>query len=76
MTEVPDSLTQRFLRGLDEKLDRTANQVSDLSADVRVTKSHVAGFMQNELAQDGVLAAIKHRLDRIERRPDLQEPRP
>lgn len=76
MSDEPDNLTLRYLRRLDEKMDRLADQVSDLSADVRGIKSHMAGFMQNEVAQDGALASIKQRLDRIERRLDLQEPRP
>ena len=76
MSDEPDSLTLRFLRRFDEKIDRLTVQVTDLSADVRGITSHMAGFMQNEVAQDGALASIKHRLDRIERRLDLQEPRP
>ncbi len=76
MTDEPDSLTLRSLRRLDETIDRLTDQVTDLSADVRGIKSHMAGFMQNEVAQDGALASIKQRLDRIERRLDLQEPRP
>lgn len=76
MTDEPDSLTLRYLRRLDEKIDKLTDSVHDLSADVRGIKSHMAGFMQNEVAQDGALASIKERLDRIERRLDLQESRP
>ncbi len=76
MSDEPDSLTLRFLPRLGEKIDRLTDQLTDLSADVRGIKRHMAGFMQNEVAQDGALASIKHRLDRIERRLDLQEPHP
>jgi D-serine deaminase-like pyridoxal phosphate-dependent protein len=76
VTDEPDSLTLRYLRRLDEKIDRLTDQVTDLSADVRGIKSHMAGFMQNEVAQDGAIASIKQWLDRIERRLDLQETRP
>ncbi len=76
MTDEPDSLTLRYLRRLDEKIDRQTDNVTDLSAGVRGIKAHMAGFMQNEVAQDGAIASIKERLDRIERRPDVQETRP
>ena len=72
MSVEPDSLSLRYLRRLDEKSDRVAG----LSADVRGIKSHMAGFMQNEVAQDGSVASMRQRLDRVERRLDLQEPRP
>ncbi|EYD77795.1 hypothetical protein Rumeso_00522 [Rubellimicrobium mesophilum DSM 19309] len=75
MTDEPDSLTLRYLPRLDEKMDRPGDQVSDLSAEIRAIKSHMAGFMQNEVAQDGAIATIRQRLDRIERRLDLQETR-
>ena len=73
MTDEPDSLTLRFLRRLDEKIDRIGDQLSDLSMEVRGMKTHMAGFMQSEVAQDHALASISQRLDRIERRLDLQD---
>ncbi len=76
MTDEPDNLTLRDLRRPGERMDRLADAVSDLSADVRGMKSHMAGFMQNEVVQDGAPASVKVRLGRIERRLDLQEPRP
>jgi hypothetical protein len=73
MMDEPDSLTPRYLRRLDEKIDRLGDQISDLAAEMRGVKSHMAGFMQNEVAQDGSIALIRVRLDRIERRLDITE---
>jgi hypothetical protein len=76
MTDDPDNLTLRYLRRLDEKIDRIGDQLADLTTDVRGLKTHIAGFMQNEVSQDGAIASIRQRLERIERRPELTEPRP
>ena len=76
MTDDPDSLTLRYLRRLDQKVDRVADLLSDLSSDVRGIKTHMAGFMQNEVAQDGSLARVRDRLDKNERRLDLREGEP
>jgi hypothetical protein len=75
VTDEPDGLALRYLRRLDGRMDRLGDQVSDLSAEVRAIRSHMAGFMQNEVAQDGAIASIRLRLDRIERRLGLQETR-
>jgi hypothetical protein len=76
MSEEPDSLTLRYLRRLDDKMDSLQTDIADLASEVRGIKSHMAGFMQNELAQDGAIAGLKKRLDRIERRLDLNEEAP
>lgn len=47
--------------------------LTDLKTDMRGMKGHMAAFMQSEVAQDGTLASIQSRLDRIERRLDLHE---
>jgi hypothetical protein len=76
MSDEPDSLTLRYLRRLDDKMDSLQTDIADLASEVRGIKSHMAGFMQNELAQDGAIAGLKKRLDRIERRLDLNEEAP
>jgi hypothetical protein len=73
MTDDPDSLTLRYLRRLDEKIDRIGDNLADLTTDVRSLKTHMAGFMQNEVGQDGAIASIRLRLDPIERRLELTE---
>ena len=73
MTDEPENMTLRYMRCMDEKLDRLAEAVSDLASEVRGIKTHMAGFMQHEVASDSAVASIKDRLSRIERRLDLQE---
>jgi hypothetical protein len=73
MTDDPDSIVLRYLRRLDAKADRIGEAVSDLSAEVRGIKGHLAAFMQDEIAQDSALASIKDRLTRMERRLDITE---
>ena len=71
MSDEPDNVTLRYLRRLDEKVDRLTDAVLEISTEMRGLKTHMAGFMQNEIAQDSAMASVKARLDRIERRLDI-----
>lgn len=71
MTDEPDSLVSRYLRKLDEKIDRLDERQQESTAELRSIKTHMSAFLQSEVAQDGSLASILARLDRIERRLDL-----
>jgi hypothetical protein len=71
MTEEPDSLVLRYLRRLDEKIDVVASGQQETTAELRAIKSHLAAFMQGEIAQDSAIASILARLERLERRLDL-----
>ena len=72
MTEEPDSIVLRYLRKVDEKLDRLDSRQQEMTGELRSIKAHMAAFMQSEVARDGVMASILDRLDRIERRLELQ----
>lgn len=71
MTDEPDSLALRYLRKLDEKVDRLDERQREANAELRSIKTHMSAFLQSELAQDGSIASIPSRLDKIERRLDL-----
>lgn len=73
MTNVTNELILEPLKAIQGKLSAMADDLTDVKADMRGLKTHMAGFMQSEVAQDGVLASIPARLDRIERRLDLSE---
>ena len=73
MTNVTNELILEHLKAIQGKLSTMADDLTDVKADMRGLKTHMAGFMQSEVAQDGVLASIRARLDRIERRLDLSE---
>ena len=71
MTDEPDSIVLRYLRKMDEKLDRLDGHQQDMTAELRALKTHMAAFMQSDLAHDSSIASILFRLDKIERRLDL-----
>jgi hypothetical protein len=71
MAEEPDSIVLRYLRNLDEKIDRIGGHQQESVAELRAIKTHLAAFMQGEIAQDSAIASILSRLERIERRLDL-----
>ncbi len=73
MAEEPDNIMLRYLRRLDEKTDRMADAIADMAVDIRSMKTHMAGFMQNEVVHDSAIASIRDRLSRLERRLDLTE---
>ena len=73
MAEEADNITPRYLRRLDEKTDRMADAIADMAVDIRSIKTHMAGFMQNEVVHDSAIASIRDRLARVERRLDLTE---
>lgn len=66
MSDEPDSMVLRYLRRIDEKVDRMAADVADLK--VRTT-----AIEQNVAITNGRLDRIEARLERIERRLDLVE---
>lgn len=74
MTEnVTNELLFETLKAIQSKLGKVADDIVDLKSDMRGVKGHMAAFMQSEVAQDGTLASIQIRLERIERRLDLHE---
>jgi hypothetical protein len=62
MVDEPDSIVLRYLRKMDEKLDRLDGRQLEMAGDLR---------SQAELAPDSSIASILNRLDTIERRLDL-----
>lgn len=70
---VTNELLLETLKAIQSKLFQMADDLTDLKTDMRGMKGHMAAFMQSEVAQDGALASIQSRLDRIERRLELRE---
>ncbi len=73
MTNVTNELILEHLKVIQGKLSTMADDLTDVKTDMRGLKTHMAGFMQSEVAQDGMLAPIRARLDRIERCLDLSD---
>jgi predicted nucleic acid-binding Zn-ribbon protein len=71
MAEEPDSLVLRYLRRIDEKLDRLIEDVQDLKLRVTALEEQSA---RSELSIAGVnrrIDRVEERLVRIEKRLDL-----
>ena len=69
----PDNFVLAFLRRLDEKFDRMAEDVRELKGRMTSVEEHLAKI---ELSISGVnrrIDRVEERLDRIERRLDLVE---
>ena len=73
MADEPDNITLRYLRRLDEKMDRLAERVDDLSSEVRSMRTHMVAYAEDHARHDGGIASLRTRLDRVERRLDLQD---
>ncbi len=72
----PENLILRQLRNLSAQIDRLEQSQTDTAAAVRSLHGHVLAFVAPELRQDGTIAAMQTRLDRIERRLDLTDHTP
>ena len=70
---VSNELLLEHLKSIQKQLVDVRGAISDLSSDMRGVKSHQAGFMSSELAQDGAIADLKDRMDRVEERLNLRD---
>lgn len=72
MTEnVTNALLLEHLKSIQSKLATMAEDMIDVKTELRGLKSHLAGFMQSDVAQDSAIASLQSRLDRIERRLEI-----
>jgi len=55
---VTNELILETLKAIQTKMSDMAGDLRDLKVDMRGLKGHMAGFMQGEVAQDGVIAAV------------------
>jgi hypothetical protein len=70
---VTNELLLETLKAMQSKLSDMASDLVDLKADMRGIKGHMAAFMQSEVAQDGAIASIDAKIERIERRLGLSD---
>jgi len=73
MTDETTNLVLEHLKRFQAQMSRFEDRLGDIASDMHVLKQHMSAFMQSELRQDGELASLKLRLDRIERRLDLTD---
>ncbi len=68
---VTNELLLETLKAIQAKLTDIASDIVDLKADMRGLKGHMAAFMQSEVAQDGAIASIQLKIERIQQRLNL-----
>ena len=66
----PDNLVLRAIRG---EMGKMADYMQTLSVEMTAIRQHLAGVVTLQDHDHGGIAAIKQRLDRIERRLELTE---
>lgn len=71
MNEKVENLILEHLRVLRADVGRLSDDMRGMHAEMRAMKQHMAAFMAHETTQDGDIASIKARIDRIERRLDI-----
>lgn len=70
---VTNELLLEHLKAIQTRLTSMAGDISDLKSEILGLKSHMAGFMRSEVAQDSAIAALTTRLERVERRLELRD---
>lgn len=68
---VTNALLLEQLKAIQAKLATMSSDIADVKVDVSSLKSHMSGFMMTEISQDSAIAALQTRLDRIERRLEI-----
>ncbi|MGO1079026.1 hypothetical protein [Inquilinus sp. CA228] len=76
MTDALESLILRYLRQIDQKIDRLAEDVSDLKVRMTAVVENLAGVHRRIERVEARIGHVEARLDRIERRLDLAETSP
>jgi hypothetical protein len=73
VTGDTENLILEPLKRFQAQMTRFEDRLDTVSADMRAIKQHRTAFMASEETQDGELAEMKLRLDRIERRLDPRD---
>jgi uncharacterized protein involved in exopolysaccharide biosynthesis len=73
MNEKVENLILEHLRAIRADMNRMADQMATLRAEMTATRQQVAGIVTLQEHDHTDIAALKARLERIERRLDLVE---
>ncbi len=69
----PDNLVLEHLRAIRSDMSKMADWMQTLSVEMTAIRQHLAGVVTIQDHDHQDIAAIKVRLDRIEKRPELIE---
>ncbi len=73
MVDEPDSFTLRFMRRIDEKLDRLIEDNREIKSRLDILEQQVGSLTQQYASLSVRIDRMEFRLDRIEKRLDLVE---
>ena len=73
MTSEPENLVLEHLRAIRGDMARMADRMGTMASEITAIRLHLAGVVTIHEHDHGDIAALKVRLDRIERRLDLVE---
>ncbi|MDN2579207.1 hypothetical protein [Aquibium sp. ELW1220] len=71
MNESVENLVLEHLRAMRSDISALKNNVAGVRAEMMGIKHHIAAFLGHEIVQDGDIASLKERVERIEKRLDL-----
>lgn len=70
---VTNELLLETLKGVQPKLVLHDDAFQRLESELKVVKTHLYGLVQSDLHRDSQMAAMRLRIDRIERRRELSD---
>jgi hypothetical protein len=77
MANQPENLVLEHLRNLRQEMnarfDKITGNIEVLTAEMRISNSHVAGLVQSDVLTSHRLAELEVRLDRVERRLEISD---
>jgi hypothetical protein len=69
----PDNIVLEYLRAMRGDMAKMSDRTATMAAEMTAIRQHLAGFVSLQDHDPGDIAAIKVRLDRIERRLELAD---
>lgn len=70
---VTNELLLEHLRRIRGDIGALRDDFAEMKSDIRGVKLHLMGFLQTDSAHEEAIASIRVRLDRIERRIELND---
>ena len=73
MAEITNALIYEVLKAVQADVAQVKERITSIEQTQLAMRSHLAGLVTSELTRDADLAALRARIERIERRLELQD---
>jgi septation ring formation regulator EzrA len=73
MPEITNELIYEVLKAIQADIAELKERVTSIEPTQRAMRSHLAGLVTSDLNRDADLTALRARVERIERRLELQD---